>query len=73
MKADDNQDDQREGQVATRKASEEKLEMAAGYNPGRLRAGECQGQAARRVVGSLHLGEMMGWPAVIGPERTPSS
>ena len=42
----------KEGKVATRKASEEMLEMAAGYSPGAQAtgltrtAGECQGQAA---------------------------
>lgn len=52
MKADDNQDGRgRAKSVATRKSSEEMLEMAAGYSPGRDRLG--QGQAARRVLGSL--------------------
>ena len=51
--------------------------MAAGYSPGHSGLvsvrGRRLGTSGRVAASELHLGEMMGWPAVIGPESSPSS
>ena len=52
MKADDNQDGRGRAKSQRGRRRRRMLEMAAGYSPGRVRAGECQGQAARQTVGS---------------------